>query len=156
MESYVKIEQGQSESLRDFLDRLTRAVDMQVADSVSYTLAYDNANTMCKRILLPLKVRSAPLEEWILHTAHADGNVQDAGIWAEEAVPRGFNSQQEIRKESNRRNWEGRAPYKGSRRHREASAHRHNDPEPCTGRAHSRSPQGFRRIGVLAVVKRDT
>ena len=96
---------------------------------------------MCKRIVLPLKIRSAPLEEWILHTAHADGNVQDAGIWAEEAVPRGFNSQQGIRKDSNRRNWEGRAPYKGSRRHREASAHRHNDPEPRTGRARSRSPR---------------
>ena len=44
LESYVKIEQGQSESFRDFLDRLTRAVDMQVVDpmarhSTLYTLA---------------------------------------------------------------------------------------------------------------------
>ncbi|ERE66692.1 RING finger protein [Cricetulus griseus] len=89
LEAYAKIEQGQTEPFKDFLDRLTRAVDIQVADpairhSIVYTLAHDNANPMCKRILLPLKIRSAPLEEWVLHTAHIDCNMQDAGIWAEE------------------------------------------------------------------------
>ncbi|XP_035296233.1 endogenous retrovirus group K member 113 Gag polyprotein-like [Cricetulus griseus] len=145
LEAFTKIEQGQTEPFKDFLDRLTRAVDKQVTDltirhPIVYSLAYHNANPMCKRILLPLKIRSAPLEEWVLHTAHIDCNIQDTGIWAEEAVPRGFNKQQEIRRDSNRRTWEGRAPYRGSHRYREASAHRHLDPEPRIGRARSGSP----------------
>ncbi|ERE73372.1 polymerase-like protein [Cricetulus griseus] len=146
LEAFAKIEQGQTEPFKDFLDRLSRAVDKQVADptirhSIVYSLAYDSANPMCKRIFLPLKISSAPLEEWVLHTAHDDCNIQDAGIWAEEAVPRGFNRQQEIRRDSNRRTWEGRVPYRSSHRYREASAHRHHDPEPRIGRARSRSPR---------------
>ncbi|ERE73838.1 Retroviral nucleocapsid protein Gag containing protein [Cricetulus griseus] len=128
LETYTKIEQGQTEPFKDFLDRLTRAVEIQVADpairhSIVYTLAYDNANPICKRILLPLKIRSAPLEEWVLHTAHIDCNMQDARNWTGEAVPRGFNRQQEIRRNSNRRTWEREAHYRDSYRYQEASAH---------------------------------
>ncbi|XP_016827320.1 uncharacterized protein LOC103161659 isoform X1 [Cricetulus griseus] len=100
LEIYTKIEQGQTEPFTDFLGRLTRAVDIQVADPairhpIVYSLAYSNANPICKRILLPLKITSAPLEEWVLHAAHIDYNVQGAGVWAGEAIPRGFKGQQE-------------------------------------------------------------
>ena len=32
------------------------------------SLAFENADIECKKIFGPLKVRSAPTDEWILHT----------------------------------------------------------------------------------------
>ena len=98
---------------------MTRAVELQVTDpavshSIVYTIAYDNANPICKRILLLLKIRSSLLEEWVLHTAHIDYNVQDAGTWAGEAIPRGFKRQQEIKisRDDDIIAWEQETPYK--------------------------------------------
>ncbi|ERE68969.1 Retroviral nucleocapsid protein Gag containing protein [Cricetulus griseus] len=53
LEAYTKIEQGPIELFQDFLDRLTRAVELQVTDlairhSIVYTIAYDNANPYAK------------------------------------------------------------------------------------------------------------
>ena len=36
------------------------------------SLAFENANLECKKILGPLKVRSAPIDEWILHTMNVE------------------------------------------------------------------------------------
>ena len=35
-------------------------------------MAFENANTQCKRILRPLKARSAPIEDWIRETINVD------------------------------------------------------------------------------------
>ncbi|ERE73492.1 Retroviral nucleocapsid protein Gag containing protein [Cricetulus griseus] len=83
---FTKVEQGPTEQFQDFLQRLTTAVELQITDletskSIIYKIAYENANPTCKRILLPLKIRSAPLEEWVLHTANLHYNVQDTGAW---------------------------------------------------------------------------
>ena len=36
------------------------------------TLAFKNANAQCKRILRPLKARSAPIEDWIREKINVD------------------------------------------------------------------------------------
>ena len=40
---------------------------------------------------LPLKIRSAPLEEWVLYAANIDYNVQDTGAWVGEAISKDSN-----------------------------------------------------------------
>ncbi|KAL6085349.1 hypothetical protein STEG23_022272 [Scotinomys teguina] len=72
-EVYIKIFQGPREPFTDFLQRLTTAIKKAVSDTelrklLTETLAFTNANTECKRILTPLKVRLPPLEEWIRYT----------------------------------------------------------------------------------------
>ncbi|MGU7598322.1 hypothetical protein, partial [Enterococcus faecalis] len=133
---------------QDFLQRLTRAVELQVTDpetrqSIIYTIAYENANPICKRIFLPLKIRSAPLEEWVLYAANIDYNVQDTGAWVGEAISKGLKRQQEIKSSRGEdvRAWQGEAPYRGQHRYKEARGYYHYEPEHWLGRAFPRRPR---------------
>ena len=70
VESYLRVKQGQREPFSDFLQRLTRAVQIGVTDPearciIIESLAYENASIECKRILGPLKIRSAAMDESI-------------------------------------------------------------------------------------------
>ncbi|XP_052610186.1 oxidized purine nucleoside triphosphate hydrolase isoform X1 [Peromyscus californicus insignis] len=74
-ESFTKVIQGPKESFTDFLQRLTSAVQKMVPNSeasqiIIESLAFENANAACKRIIRPLKARSAPLEDWIRDTVN--------------------------------------------------------------------------------------
>ena len=42
------------------------------------TLAFENSNLECKRVIRALKTRSAPIEEWIKDTADLGSHVYDA------------------------------------------------------------------------------
>ena len=75
MESCLRVKQGQKEPFSDFLQRLTRAIQMGITDPearriIIQSLDYENANIECKRILGPLKIRLASLEEWVLYTMY--------------------------------------------------------------------------------------
>ena len=72
IESYTKVKQGQRKVFSDFLQKLTKVVQIGVTDPearkvLTEFLAFENANLECKMILGLLKVRSAPIDEWILH-----------------------------------------------------------------------------------------
>ena len=53
------------------------------------SLAYENANVECKTILGPLKLRSAPLDEWVLHTMNGDTFDYGNKTWVQEAISKG-------------------------------------------------------------------
>ena len=64
---------GPREHFSDFLKRLTKAVQIGIVDPearwvLSESLAMENSNLECKEIIEPLKIRSPPMNEWILHT----------------------------------------------------------------------------------------
>ncbi|KAL6066104.1 hypothetical protein STEG23_017586 [Scotinomys teguina] len=93
-EVYTKIFQGPREPFTDFLQRLTTAIKKAVSDTelrklLTETLAFNNANTECKRILTPLKVRLAPLEEWIQYTNDIETFNDGNEAWIGETIPRG-------------------------------------------------------------------
>ena len=77
LEPFNRVIQSPRETFTDFLHRLTSAVNRTVPDSearriIIETLAFENANAQCKRILRPLKARSAPIEDWIRETLNVD------------------------------------------------------------------------------------
>ena len=77
LESFTKVIQSPRETFTDFLQRLTSAVNRTVPDSearriIIESLAFENANAQCKRILRPLKARSAPIEDWIRETINVN------------------------------------------------------------------------------------
>ena len=53
------------------------------------SLAFENANSQCKRISRPLKARSAPLEEWIRDTNNIKSYDHD-DAWVGEEISRGL------------------------------------------------------------------
>ena len=68
--SFVKRMQGPNEPYTDFLARLRVSVEQAVGrDEISeillQTLAFENANPECKRILGPLKGQSTPIAKYI-------------------------------------------------------------------------------------------
>ena len=67
IELFTKVIQGPKEAFMDFLQRLTSAVNRMIPNSevrlISESLAFENANSLCKNITGPLRARSAPLEE---------------------------------------------------------------------------------------------
>ena len=68
IESNTKVTQGTKEVFTNFLQRLTSAVSRMTPNSearqiVIESLTFENANSLCKRIIRPLKPRLAPLEE---------------------------------------------------------------------------------------------
>ena len=70
IESLTKVIQGPKETFMDFLQRLTSVINKMTPNSearqiIIESLAFENANVQCKWAIRPLKVRSAPLEEWI-------------------------------------------------------------------------------------------
>ena len=93
-EIYSKIFQGPREPFTDFLQRLTIAINRAVSDTnlrqiLTESLAFNNANIECKRILMPLKVRAAPLEEWIQYTNGIESLNQGNEAWIGQAISRG-------------------------------------------------------------------
>lgn len=93
-EIYSKIFQGPREPFTDFLQRLTIAINRAVSDTnlrqiLTESLAFSNANIECKRILMPLKVRAAPLEEWIQYTNGIESLNQGNEAWIGQAISRG-------------------------------------------------------------------
>ena len=70
IESFTKVREGPKETFTDFLHRLTSAINTAIPNSearqiIIESLAFEYANSQCKRIIRPLKARSGPLEEWI-------------------------------------------------------------------------------------------
>ena len=57
--------------------KLTRAVQIGVTDPearsiIIESLAYENANLEGKRIFGPLKIRSIPMDEWVLYIMNVE------------------------------------------------------------------------------------
>lgn len=94
MESYLRLKQGQRDPFSDFLQRLTRAVQIGITNPkarhiIIKSLAYENANIEWKRILGPLKIRSAPMDEWVLHTMNVETFDYGTEAWVGEAISNG-------------------------------------------------------------------
>ena len=67
IKSFAKAIQGPKQDFADFLQRLTSVVNIIIPDLearwIIETLAFENGNSQCKRVISLLKVRLAPLEE---------------------------------------------------------------------------------------------
>lgn len=82
------------EIFSDFLQRLTRAVQREVTDlkhtqthtHIIEPLAYENVNIECKQILGPLKMRSTPVDKWVLHTVNVKTLDYGTEAWIREAI----------------------------------------------------------------------
>ena len=85
--SFVKTMQGPNEPHTDFLTRLRVAVKRAVGrDKISeillQTLAFENANTECKRILGPLKGQGASIAKYIRACSRVRGTEHQANVFA--------------------------------------------------------------------------
>ena len=65
----------------DVLQGLTKAVqigitDLEAKQVLIESLAFENDSLECKKILGPIKVRSAPMDKCILHTMNVDYNTE--------------------------------------------------------------------------------
>ena len=79
--------QGPNEPYTDFLARLRVAVEWAVGrDEISeillQTLAFENANTECKRILGPLKGQGTSIAEYIRACSGVGGTENQANVFA--------------------------------------------------------------------------
>ena len=68
--SFTQIKQSNGESFVDFLARLHQNLNKTVSQPglrnlLMQVLAYDNANSECKKAIQPLKAQGAPLEEYL-------------------------------------------------------------------------------------------
>ena len=50
-------------------DKYRMISDSEVRQILIESLAFENANSECKRVIRPLKARSAPIDEWIRNIA---------------------------------------------------------------------------------------
>ena len=57
-------------------------------------LAFENANLECKKILGPLKVRSAPIDKWILHIKNVETLDCSTEAWIGERISIGVRRHQ--------------------------------------------------------------
>ena len=78
----LKIIPGPKEAFTDFLQRLTLAVNRIIPNSeaiqiILKSLLFENANSLCKRIIKLLKARSAPLEECIWDSINIESHDHD-------------------------------------------------------------------------------
>ena len=85
--SFVKTMQGPNEPYTDFLARLRVAVEQAVGrDEISeillQTLAFENANPECKRILGPLKGQGVSIAEYIRACSVVGGTEHQANVFA--------------------------------------------------------------------------
>ena len=85
--SFVKTMQGPNETYTDFLARLRVAVERAVGrDEISgillQTLAFENANPECKRILGHLKGQGASIAEYIRACSGVGGTEHQANVFA--------------------------------------------------------------------------
>ena len=99
VESYLRVKQSEREPFSDFLQRLTKAIQIRVTDSVARciineSLAYENVNIECKWILGPLKIRSPPMDEWVLHTMNVETLDYGIEVWVGKAISNGRRSHQ--------------------------------------------------------------
>ena len=86
--------QGSKEVFTKLLQRITSAVNRKIPNSearqiIVESLAFENANSLCKRISRPLKARSAPLGEWIWNTINIESHEHD-NTWIREVIFRGL------------------------------------------------------------------
>ena len=68
--SFTQIKQSNGESFVDFLARLHQNLNKTVSQPglrnlLMQVLAYDNANSECKKAIQPLQAQGAPLEEYL-------------------------------------------------------------------------------------------
>ena len=68
--SFTQIKQSNGEPFVDFITRLHQNLNKTVSqpglrDLLMQVLAYDNANSECKKAIQPLKAQGAPLEEYL-------------------------------------------------------------------------------------------
>ena len=85
--SFVETMQGPNEPYTDFLARLRVAVERavgrdEIAGILLQTLAFENANTECKRILGPLKGQGASIAEYIRACSGVGGTDHQASVFA--------------------------------------------------------------------------
>ena len=88
-ESYTRVIQGQRETVPDFL--LIKTLQVIVRDPEARCvliefLAFENATLEYKRIHGLLKFRSAPIDEWILHTMNTETLDYNTVSWVGEAI----------------------------------------------------------------------
>ena len=57
-------------------------------------MAFENTNLECKKILGPLKVRSAPIDEWILHIRKVETFNYSTEAWVGEVISSGMRKNQ--------------------------------------------------------------
>lgn len=65
-ELFIKIIQDPKEAFTEFLKRLTSAVNRivsEVRQILIEFLVFENANSGCKRVIRPLRAKSAPVDE---------------------------------------------------------------------------------------------
>ena len=95
----MRVKQCQREPFTDFLQRLTKAIQLGVTDPearcvlIEY-LTCENANLEHKKILMPLKVRSVPIDEWILHTMNVETFDYSTEAWVGEVIFSGMRRHQ--------------------------------------------------------------
>ena len=99
-ESFSNMIQGPKEAFTDLLQRLTSTVNRIVSDSevikiLIESLVFENANSECKRMMRPLKARSAPIDEWIRTMAGIGSHVYDA-IQIAEIILKRFKKNQNV------------------------------------------------------------
>ena len=68
--SFTQNKQSDGETYVDFIARLCQHLNKTVSqpglrDLLMQVLAYDNANSECKKVIQPLKAHGAPLEEYL-------------------------------------------------------------------------------------------
>ena len=63
--------------------------NLEAKQIIIESLAFENVNYQCKRIIRPLKTRSAPLEEWIQDTINIESHDND-DAWTGEVISRGL------------------------------------------------------------------
>lgn len=100
-ESLSTIRQGPKEAFTDFLQRLTPAVnriasDPEIRQLIIEVLAFEKANSECKRVIRPLKARSAPIAEWIRNTADIGSHTSDETS-IEEIIAKGLRKRQTVK-----------------------------------------------------------
>ena len=70
MISFTQIKQSNGEPYVDFIARIHQNLNKTVSqpgltDLLMQVLAYDSANSQCKKVIQPLKAQGAPLEEYL-------------------------------------------------------------------------------------------
>ena len=85
------LERGfKSELFSDFLQRLAKDVQIGATDPearkvLMESLAFKNVNLKCKKLLRTLKVRSAPMGEWIMYIMNFETFYYNTVTWVGEA-----------------------------------------------------------------------
>ena len=57
-------------------------------------MAFGNASLECKKILGPLQIRSASVDEWILHTMNVETFDYSTKAWVGEVISNGMRRHQ--------------------------------------------------------------